>query len=867
MPTSADVPGCPEHIPAALAEGTVLDRYTVGKLLGAGGAAHVYQAYDCELDRDVALKVMRWGDDERLVARVLREARAMAQLSHTNVLPIYGIHHYFGSVFLTMELVESGTMTRWLQKPRSTKEIVDAFIDAGRGLSAAHRAGLVHRDFKPSNVLIARDGRAQVADFGLVRDGVPSRTEVNDDTPPAADDLTRTGTVMGTPAYMSPEQHAGLPVDEATDQYAFCVSLWQALFGKRPFLGSSAEALFRQKLAGPPPRPRPRGAGRRVPARLFAVVERGLAPRAEHRWPSMGDLIAALEDAIRPRRTNRLSTIMMIAAVCTGAAWMLASDAEGSVFADGRGSEVVFDPAVDPETARVHASVRERLERLQSLEDEGRYDEGLVLARDVVKRTRDERAAALHPAALRYLGSMLAGSGDAEAGAEILEQAFALAVEIGDDATAADASSRLVHAVGSTLQRGTEAEKWVRHAESLGRDLGPLWRAGLLTNVGWMRERQGRLEEAKDAFSEAREIYDTMGGSPIKRARTLDALGTISYWNGEYVEAADYHRRALAILEPVVGPLHVDSAHARANLGNALAALEHFEEGEESLTQALADHEAGYGTAHPTVAADHNSLAVLYERSGRYHEALSHHRAALSIYRSLHGNDHPDVALVLNNIGSAYYSMHEYDLAQRHLVQALAIWEATLGPRHHDIAMVHYNLGGISGDLGDHERAKAEYRLALDIWEELLGPQHPSVAGVVEAIGNECLRQDRPAEARPYYERALEIQQARMDGRHEAVGRILSGLGDIAWLEGDLEAASAYYEEALAIFDEQEREHAFVPFTRFNLAKLLWDQGHRSRSVTLARDALAEATRLGRYGDATRTEARQWLREHRTKRG
>jgi tetratricopeptide (TPR) repeat protein len=297
--------------PAALpmGRGTYFGRYTLLGLTGKGGMGEVYAAYDVELDRRVALKLLhaRGGqNDQRYEARLLREARAMAKVSHPNVVAVHDVGTIDGRVFVAMDFVDGVTLKEWLATgPRPREEIVSTFVMAARGLDAAHAAGLVHRDFKPQNVMVARNGAVRVMDFGLVSSMGDAEQEVDAPAPfeaSSGDDvhLTRTGELVGTPLYMAPEQFRGAPTGPRTDQFAFCVALYQALFGESPFEDKNLRVLVANVLAG---QRRPPPAGAAVPGWLRQVVARGLSVDADKRWPSMRDLIAALEhDPVRARK-------------------------------------------------------------------------------------------------------------------------------------------------------------------------------------------------------------------------------------------------------------------------------------------------------------------------------------------------------------------------------------------------------------------------------------------------------------------------------------------------------------------------------------------------------------------------------------
>ncbi|MFO0634016.1 MAG: serine/threonine-protein kinase [Nannocystaceae bacterium] len=262
-----------------LLDGPILvGRYVVLDRLGQGAMGEVMLAYDPKLLREVALKlVFAAGGDAS--ARMLREAQALAQLNHPNVVGIYDVGEHEGSVFMAMEYVRGRTLRQWLeQAPRSWREVVAVLRQAGRGLAAAHRAGLVHRDVKPDNILVADDGRVCVADFGLARadamvaEASGSGEIASHSDPELAVPLTQTGTVLGTLAYMAPEQHQGAVADAAVDQYALCVTAYEALLGRRPF---GARDLLASKLAGPPAPP----GDAAVPRVIVRAVLRGLAPK------------------------------------------------------------------------------------------------------------------------------------------------------------------------------------------------------------------------------------------------------------------------------------------------------------------------------------------------------------------------------------------------------------------------------------------------------------------------------------------------------------------------------------------------------------------------------------------------------------
>lgn len=311
------------------ATSTKVGRYTVLTRLGAGGMGVVYAAYDSDLDRKIALKLVRGqlSESPEHRARIRREAQAMARLSHPNVVQVYEVGEHEGELFVAMEFVRGETLSLWLGRApdagddrvakRSWRSVVDVFVAAGRGLAAAHKTGLIHRDFKPDNVMVDEDGRVRVMDFGLARSGDDASRSMSDmgtlatssDAAIPAHQLTRTGALIGTPAYMAPEQLCGEPVTERSDQFSLCVALYEGLYGMRPFASETMAELVMSVTEGnirpPPP-------GTKVPRWLRAVVLRGLAVDPAERWSSLDELTKSLSnDPYRPWRSAFLASAVV----------------------------------------------------------------------------------------------------------------------------------------------------------------------------------------------------------------------------------------------------------------------------------------------------------------------------------------------------------------------------------------------------------------------------------------------------------------------------------------------------------------------------------------------------------------------------
>jgi hypothetical protein len=307
--------------PGSEAYGARMGRYELLQFLGAGSMGVVYRAYDPALARVVAIKVLsprpEGGFGSALCARILREARAMAKLRHPNVVAVYDVGAIESRAFLAMEYVPGRTLAAWRaeQKP-SLREILSAFAAAGRGLAAAHDVGLVHRDFKPENVLVGDTGEVRVTDFGLAR----ALDETFAPSPRGATGLanasllTRSGAFAGTPAYMAPEQMCREPATIRSDIFSFCAALHEAMHGVRPFEGSTLLELRESVLAG-----RIRSSQARIPPRVRRAVARGLRVRPEERFETMQELLREIEGETRTRKPRAAMAVGGCVVLAVGA--------------------------------------------------------------------------------------------------------------------------------------------------------------------------------------------------------------------------------------------------------------------------------------------------------------------------------------------------------------------------------------------------------------------------------------------------------------------------------------------------------------------------------------------------------------------
>lgn len=375
-----------------------IGRYPILKRLGKGGMGVVYAAYDDELDRRIAIKLLIRRDeaqDQRARARIRREAQAMARLSDPSVVHVYEVGEWQGLTYVAMEYVRGETLKTWLRTPRSLAERIDVLRQAAQGLVAAHQAGVVHRDFKPDNVMVDKRGRVRVLDFGLAQANDEEKIEQTLESiipalieKPGAFrvELTQEGAVMGTPAYMSLEQHMGKPTTPATDQYSFCVVAYEVLYGIRPFIGANrveiAISIF-QNMLNPP------SEGHGVPAAVYPLLLRGLAKDPGDRWPSMEALVDAMEGALGSQRRRRL---VVVALVCLS---IVLTVSLSIAMTRSRPVALEIDPFTEIARSAEMAAARARwvypnaeqpldtaLVWVQRLEDDGREEDAQRLRQD-----------------------------------------------------------------------------------------------------------------------------------------------------------------------------------------------------------------------------------------------------------------------------------------------------------------------------------------------------------------------------------------------------------------------------------------------------------------------------------------------------
>jgi tRNA A-37 threonylcarbamoyl transferase component Bud32/tetratricopeptide (TPR) repeat protein len=805
-PRGGDATAPMERRAASLHRGEQVGRYVVLHPLGEGGMGIVYAAYDPQLDRRIALKVVRAehrSERGRSIARrrLAREAQALAKLSHRNVVTVYDVGSHGEDLFVAMELVDGETLRDWLATPRPWPEVIARMLEAGRGLAAAHEVGVVHRDFKPSNVLISSRGELRVTDFGLAR--LEATTEIVSvgELEESARvehhaELTKTGKVVGTPAYMAPEQHAGHPPDARADQYAFALTLYEALYGTRPFGMLGGVALAAAKLLGVRRIPASDTTSHRVPRAIRRAIARGLAPDPRQRFPAMDRLLAAIDRALRPRsRFLPAVAVLGVGVFAVGLQRVHADADERCTSAEERVAAVWSDAARDRLRAAVgdattigHGSTRaaalqsvmDRLDRYaeawtgvhrEACEATWHRGEQSTIALDHRMACLDRRLEALRSTVeiLRDGGATLLprgvdivlalpgvhGCSGGTSGAVDLEpyegasaaEARTLRQRI-DRVRVRAAASQYGHAI-------PEAQVVVDEARSLGSEA--LLAEALLAQAR-VHDDLGEAEAAIAALRDAA-VAARSGGHARAELEALVELGAVFGMRRQEPSRADFYLdRAEAVLEGLGEAPELESRLALAR-GRVAFVAGRDEDARVELELARDLAAQRMGPDDPSVAAAQSQLAGVLLRRGDTHGAEVLLEEALVIYERVFGPHHPRVASTLGNLGLVEAGGGRFDAAMQHMARARAIFETTFGAMHPAVATADDSLGDVLRRAGRCDEAMPHFERAIATFEGV-GVAGPLLGVPLLGLGRCELARAQPAAALPLLERAWEHARA-----------------------------------------------------------------------------------------------------------
>lgn len=753
---------------APLELGTVVGRYIVLEAVGEGGMGRVYSAFDPQLDRRVALKVLHAvaGVD----APTLRqEAKVLARLAHPNVVTVHDLGLHQGRVFMAMELVEGGTLRAWAEaEPRTWQEVARMMAATAEGLLAAHRSGFVHRDFKPENVLVGRDGRPRVTDFGL-----------------ASQPQQRAWAVVGAPAYMPPEQITGAGFDARADIFAFSVTLYELLFGTRPFTGRTLEelrvAIVEQQLCEPL-------RGRTVPAGLRALVLRGLEADPARRPSSLEEFLGPLrrDPHRRRRRVFGVGGLAVVASLGGMLAQRALGERERSCQAEGAVIEATWGATRRGELERAFIATgvpyaRAALAGTAPLLD-AYAERWAAMHLEACEATRVHRTQPVETLTLRTR-CLSERRAELEALLALLTRADATTVE-----KAASAVSGLTPVAGCA--------DTVALATPQPRPTEPEVLARLEAAVGELNESHALalIGRGEEALARARPALETL--------RRINHQPSLAF--AEYLVAAGELRR---------GELDASATHARA----ALIAAQRGHE-DAAAVDALGVLTQTEGFAGRTeLALFYAELALaMVDRAGRSASERIEVRAAR--------------VQVLAGAG-------RLDEAVSELREVVAVWEQEFGPEHLNSIEAHSNLGALYSQQGRLEASRRELATAVAAFERVLGPSSPGSTLARSNLGVALLLLGRPDEAAPLLESTNAELLARDSGVYVPMSQ--SSLGQLRRVQGRFDEAIALQRDALSRLEAMGPEATLLVEPLRELGRSLVGAGRAAEALVPLERALA----------------------------
>ncbi|MEM6988943.1 MAG: serine/threonine-protein kinase [Myxococcota bacterium] len=870
-----DAPDGPTEMPEKIG------RYVVLAPLGEGGMGVVYSALDQKLGRKVALKLLRTSGRRRGLnaePRLLREAQALARLSHPNVVGLFDVGTMDGRVVLAMEHVDGTTLGQWQRQPeRAWPEVVAAYVQAGRGLAAAHRKQLVHRDFKPDNAVIDARGRVRVLDFGLAIQESDEELEVPDEAITVSSRLTMSGLVMGTPVYMSPQQLAGEPADALTDQYSFCVALFEALYGHRPFAGGTFQELARQTSLGRIREPSDR---RGVPNWVHNAIRRGLAPAPEDRWPSMDALLARLD--VHRRRRRRQSAALALTGLSCAAAVTLGMHADAA--SERRPCRAVSEKIDAAWNADVRRAMGERAalselsyasqtwtrveaglesyanawvgERREACEAQDQAPEALDLRMQclddrlatfvaLVDVLQDPDAAVVRQAS-RAVAGLPALERCQDVGALRSDQAEAPAADVADEVAAIRNGLASVKALelAGLYQPGLDAANaLVERARAA--EYAPVT-AWALLRAGNLHGHLGQYAQAEALQSEAAMLAVEVGDGVLAARAMSQLTGVVGYsmarpeeglrWGRHaqsMIERARLGRRAQAQLTNNIG-----ASHFRA--GDYESALARYEEAAATLEAPSNDIE------RQELASAHNNRGNTLALLGRLEEAVVHLELAYDLIVELRGEDHPDLAVITGNLANVYLHTGRFDQSVAYQTRSLEIRLATLPLLHPHVAATYGNLALAHSGRGEHEIALRYLQRAVELKEAAVGSDHPDLALSLNNLGEAQRASGHFDDAIESHTRAKQIWVDAQGEDHPYRGYPAANLGLDHLEAGRLDTAKRYLERALVLCEPAKRDPTLLGLVRLGLARIAIAEGGqevKARELTELAGEVLDGTR------------------------
>lgn len=858
-----------------LAPGTRLGNFVVLARIGAGGMGTVFLAFDAELDRRVAIKLLhRSADDaggpEAARERLLAEAQAMARLQHPNVVTILqtGVHE--DRVFLAMEYVEGNSLRGWLAEPgRTDKERLAALVDSGRGLAAAHAAGLVHRDFKPDNVLVGRDGRARVTDFGLAArdseaqertlvDEVPELRNWDEDSSSAGD--TQEGSLVGTPSYMAPEQLTGTPADTRSDQFAFAVTAWEAFAGARPFdldglrqlavtqlSAERGELPVARRKTGPGAAPLAQPSG--MPTWVYRALLKSLSVDPDKRFPSMDALLAQLANDPRVRRRQRALVAVAGAVAAIGIGSLVLQQQEARAARCSGGTErmaEVFGKRQRGELERAFlatgvADAQERFTRTVSELDAyaatwaDMHHESCAATR--VREVQSEEVMELR------IGCLNRRHNELRSLVGLLVTADEKLVDRGPQAVRSLPSVQMCADIES-LTAPVPLPQDPKRREEIRKAQEGLARLEALRAAGRLR----------DGAADARAVWDEVAPldyTPVA-AEALMYRGLFEFATGKRKEGEQTLTEAVFTADRA----RTDGLRARSALWltRLLTDQNRFDEAALWLKLGSAATERA-GSADRLASFMYERRAELQRAQGHFPESLEAWERAGQAIEADYGAEAIERAPSLSGAANILSLLGRSEEANARAEQSLRLIERERGPDHVALMAPLYVLTNLQIDAKDFDHALESAERAVSIGRLRFGAESTRTADILDLKATVHQTKGDFAAAVAVYQESLELRRRLLPANHEDLSYSYDGIGQSLLGLGRFTEAREALERALELRGPDPLDLAE---TRFGLAKALWPEpGERTRARKLAEEAATDYATAGSDDKAKAVQA--WL--------